>query len=1014
MPFPHIFSKTTDAVAIQQDETFAALDETLRIFIKNIAQGQKSIKSLMVAQEISINAHTSEEVAAQTGLIKEHITSEVFSIVHEINKNQAGVHDTAFGITRQACSRLLNSLQNEGLQERRSQVVVSHNGTLEWIYDSKKWDKSAPRSGTSDGIPLNGITEKGHTQPNDYDFNHTCGPASTATFDCFPCWLAERPGQPYWLCGKAGSGKSTLVKFLMGHKKTRRLLKKTHGPTLILSHFFWLSGSPIQRSLQGVALSLLSQFLNQSQIQEDPMEAVMEPEERLWTQKAASVILRAVPGASRNASAKDWSYEELCNAIVALLEASPSVVCIFLDGLDEADTETQSASPKPVLSLVDRLCRIPRVKVCISSRPEPAFQAKFCKQPQLLLQHLTRDDIMTYVIDNFNSQLPADHNSQDGGSPMVQDLAGKVCQYSDGVFLWVRLVMRSLLRGLVNGDTLSQLHERLELLPRDINELYQSMWNRLESEDQEIYHREAALHINMALDGLQLMPHIHFGSVDTHLPLCNVQLFAASNPGEVRKVLLNPSSHSFHTVQSQSIQFGKRLETLTAGLLEVAPVTSPSRYTRQVGFIHRSAREFFVNTIEGKRILAVDESTRVWRLGGLFRGILFRHWIMWYGRVLSLLTQDPISYKVFEDFVSALDQAFDKGFLDREQQLSLIHLCEQAYYTSAHLTGRCTKAVDWKYSDDISRALVETFDFNSFIIRLGNKDILASCLGADFENWKRIAQVMDSDSSERQLSMVYSQNYKAFILYDLLRKHYCGGGGRKILLHNYECILWMLDQGVFDNWPQGKMAAGLTPGLAGASALALLRSFERDFETQYLTILQRCLSLKDAWDENPIFALEESVPRTGVCAIPEHPIVGETTFADQEIDSYLLLTQATMPFVVLAGLDSIHTQDKEALRIAQELKDEAWRRCPDGPSPAKIFMLQWHDNGDDFKKGNCGFLNVSDTDWSTLSFSQFCALSRPGPVGPLEGQVLSVNIEECKKWMSIDELEKEIMGRMMV
>ncbi|KJR81532.1 uncharacterized protein SPSK_00991 [Sporothrix schenckii 1099-18] len=984
---------------MKQNAKFYALESTLRIFIANIAQGQKSIEHLIEAQKSAINVHISEEVAAQTNAIKEHIT-------REFETNKPRTYD-AIDDAQQAYEKLMKSLRCDGLNDRKSQVVLSHTGTFEWIYDSNKWTS---RPGTSNDKFTNGTTENGHEQHIDDHSSHTCGPASSARFSCFPCWLVGVPGSPYWLCGKAGSGKSTLVKFLMSHKNTIRLLEKAHGPTLIVAHFFWLSGSPIQRSLRGVALSLLSQLLSQIEIENEQEEVVMEPTRRRWTQEAVGAILRAVPSASRKVSAQDWSYEELCGATEALLEASPSTVCIFLDGLDEADMDVQSASPKPVLSFVDKLCRLPRVKVCISSRPEPAFHSKYYKDPQLLVQNLTRDDIMAYVVDNFESQLPPSWNEDDHNKSMVQDLAAKVCEYSDGVFLWVRLVMRSLLQGLVNGDTLTQLHERLELLPRDINKLYQNMWDRLDEGDQQIYQREAALYINMALDRLQISSYIPLGDAKAEPPLSDIQLYAANHLGEVQSLFANPSRHSIQTIQSQSAKFGKRIETLTAGLLEVATVASSSLKIGQIGFIHRSAKEFFVNTVEGQRLLAADTTTKAWRLDGILRGILCRKWIDWFEKESSISLKSPLQFKVIYDFMWAVVGAFHNGYVDRQQQLSLIHLCERAFFASNQLTGRRIKAVEWKHPDEnFLGPLIETHDFTDFIIRLGDPELLVSCLGADLDDTERLMRVADSNLSQEKWPMVYSQDYKAFILYNLLRNHYLARGGGSFM-RNYESIFWMLDQGVFENWPQGKAVAGNVAGLAGMSVLALLGHCKYEFELQFLMVLQRCLLLENAWTENPVFTIEESLPRTGACTILENPLFGNISPFGEDTPSYRLLCQVSMPFAVLAGLESICTDGKEIQQRVRELRDEVWRRYPEGPPPAKIFMLTWHDHDD---KRDCPPLDVSEMSWSSLSLAQFNALRKPGKVGPLENDVFAANTETCKSWTSLEGMLEEIKRRMM-
>ena len=72
----------------------------------------------------------------------------------------------------------------------------------------------------------------------------------------FKNWLEhtqDRTGV-FWICGKAGSGKSTLVKFLASNEETQRIL----GSDVVVSSFyFWKAGYEMQKSLQGLLQYLL-------------------------------------------------------------------------------------------------------------------------------------------------------------------------------------------------------------------------------------------------------------------------------------------------------------------------------------------------------------------------------------------------------------------------------------------------------------------------------------------------------------------------------------------------------------------------------------------------------------------------------------------------------------------------------------------------------------------------------------------------------------------------------------
>jgi hypothetical protein len=75
-------------------------------------------------------------------------------------------------------------------------------------------------------------------------------------------WL-KAGDNTFWICGKAGSGKSSSMKFLGNHHKTLAALRKWAGSCqlVIAEHFFYYAGSHMQKSHQGLLQSILSQVL---------------------------------------------------------------------------------------------------------------------------------------------------------------------------------------------------------------------------------------------------------------------------------------------------------------------------------------------------------------------------------------------------------------------------------------------------------------------------------------------------------------------------------------------------------------------------------------------------------------------------------------------------------------------------------------------------------------------------------------------------------------------------------
>lgn len=77
-------------------------------------------------------------------------------------------------------------------------------------------------------------------------------------------WLRSGHGV-YWINGKAGSGKSTLMNYICSHERRLELLQEWSPNRQLLtpSFFFWNSGSRQQKTIDGLLRSLIYQMLNE-------------------------------------------------------------------------------------------------------------------------------------------------------------------------------------------------------------------------------------------------------------------------------------------------------------------------------------------------------------------------------------------------------------------------------------------------------------------------------------------------------------------------------------------------------------------------------------------------------------------------------------------------------------------------------------------------------------------------------------------------------------------------------
>jgi len=281
-------------------------------------------------------------------------------------------------------------------------------------------------------------------------------------WDSFTSWLTNGSGI-YWITGKAGSGKSTLMKMLCDSQKTRTLLGEWTGDTAIVTaeFYFWNSGSALQMSQEGLLRSVLGQAFKQR---------LMLPSHLLRRKLQAF----AISGGSLGGVPLEW--KGLLQLFRFLVEEEDQQVNYFflLDGLDEF-----AGDQSKLVSLIHTLGAYPNVKVCVSSRPYNVFEDGFRQQPSLMLQYLTFDDILLYVGQNLANE-PAFHELAWSNPEEAKQLVHSVSTKASGVFLWVILAVRSLVKGLMDGDRVRDLKGRLDEMPAELEELFKKMLHSLE------------------------------------------------------------------------------------------------------------------------------------------------------------------------------------------------------------------------------------------------------------------------------------------------------------------------------------------------------------------------------------------------------------------------------------------------------------------------------------------------------------------------------------------------------
>ncbi|KAF3006962.1 hypothetical protein E8E14_004380 [Neopestalotiopsis sp. 37M] len=409
---------------------------------------------------------------------------------------------------------IIMSLRFRELPMRLQAITDAHRGTFEWIYN------------------------KGH----------------------FRTWLESGKGI-FWISGKPGAGKSTLMKYIDNNSRTQGYLDNWAAPSkaIIVAHYFWNMGTPLQKSLQGLLQTIIFHILRQIP------DAIPMADPSLWRS--------AIENYSNVERHTQWSMESLSSAIERIAQNGDLGVriCLFIDGLDEFEGDHLE-----VCNHLISLAESPNIKICLSSRPWNAFIDKFGGNRDLCLavHELTGDDIKRFANEQLQSH-PLWNNTTTAAEEK-QSLVEEIRTRANGVFLWVALVTKSLCDGLTNRDTIYDLRRRLELLPVDLENLFRLILERVDP----AYSQKSAESLLIALHQNHSLPVAAFLYHEKDHENGN---YAISWP--TRQV----SGAELDEIQDYT---GRRISALTGGLLEIHRSHTAERDESYVDFLHRSVAEF--------------------------------------------------------------------------------------------------------------------------------------------------------------------------------------------------------------------------------------------------------------------------------------------------------------------------------------------------------------------------------------------------------------------------------------
>jgi ankyrin repeat protein len=253
--------------------------------------------------------------------------------------------------------------------------------------------------------------------------------------------IAEHRGF-LWIKGKAGAGKSTLMKYAFDAAEHSRVTGQT-----VVSFFFNARGASIERSLEGMYRALLYQVLHKL------------PQLRYLLSK------RRAYSAQNHVWSINWLQQMFQDVIESL--GSERLTC-YVDALDECTED----DIQEMVSFFEDLCEHSAEKgiqlyVCFASRHYPYISIDRSVSLVLEDQDGHKEDISKYV----QKKLKISNDL------LKEEISAQLEDRASGIFLWIVLVVKILNDECKRGNV-QLIRTRLKDIPTGLTDLIQDILQR--------------------------------------------------------------------------------------------------------------------------------------------------------------------------------------------------------------------------------------------------------------------------------------------------------------------------------------------------------------------------------------------------------------------------------------------------------------------------------------------------------------------------------------------------------
>ena len=264
-----------------------------------------------------------------------------------------------------------------------------------------------------------------------------------------------------WIRGKPGSGKSTLMKFVL----SREDITEEGGKSVVAAFFFNARGMQLQHTPLGLFRVLLFQLMTQVT--------------RLQAKFLEYCERKSIAQGGRKEKL-EWHENELRDMVSAYIQQALrwTDVKIFVDALDECGGSSAIDLASYFKQLISNCSSKGRIHVCISCRHYPIINTLV--DLKVTVEEKNTLAITDYVEGSLNLSMSAVARELDD----MRKIEREILERASGVFQWVAFVLRMVISLMKDGYHPRSVRKRMRELPTDLDDLYAHILQQVRGKHQ--------------------------------------------------------------------------------------------------------------------------------------------------------------------------------------------------------------------------------------------------------------------------------------------------------------------------------------------------------------------------------------------------------------------------------------------------------------------------------------------------------------------------------------------------